>query len=69
MSTSLRRTAGRVAAAGLATLALTGAVVAGTEAAVPSTSSCAANPAGRALDMLLTLRSPDHDHTPACPSR
>jgi hypothetical protein len=69
MSTSLRRTAGRMAAAGLATLALTGAAVAGAQAAVPSTSSCAANPAGRALDMLLTLRSLDHKDTAACPSR
>ncbi len=68
MSTSLRRTATRLAAAGLATIALGGAAVVGAQAALPSTTPCAANPVSKTLDVLLTLRSMEPD-TPTCPTR
>ncbi|MEU0090894.1 hypothetical protein [Kribbella sp. NPDC006257] len=68
MSTSLRRNAARLAAAGLATIALGGAAVVGAQAALPSTTPCSANPVSKTLDVLLTLRSMEND-TPACPTR
>ncbi|GAA1577625.1 hypothetical protein GCM10009789_33890 [Kribbella sancticallisti] len=66
-----RRFARRVAAAGLATLTIVGAAVAGASAALPSpngqVSTCASNPIARALDVALSVRSVlDPDHTPTC---
>jgi hypothetical protein len=71
MKTPLRRFAGRAAAAGLATLAITGAAVAGATAALPApdgqVASCKSNPVARTLDFALSLRSGlDPDHTPTC---
>jgi hypothetical protein len=54
MSTSLRRTATRLAAAGLATIALGGAAAVGAQSALPSTTPCTANPVS---------------DTPTCPTR
>jgi hypothetical protein len=71
MTTPLRRFAGRAAAAGLATLAITGAAVAGASAALPTPDgqvpACASNPVARALDFALSLRSGlDPARTPTC---
>jgi hypothetical protein len=71
MTTPLRRFAGRAAAAGLATLAITGAAVAGASAALPApdgqVASCDSNPVSRALDLALSLRSGlDPDQAPGC---
>jgi hypothetical protein len=68
MSTSLRRTATRLAVAGLAAIALGSAAAVGAQAALPSTTPCSANPVSKTLDVLLTLRSLEND-TPTCPSR
>ncbi|QNE16660.1 hypothetical protein F1D05_00545 [Kribbella qitaiheensis] len=68
MSTTLRRTATRLAAAGLAAIALGGAAAVGAQAALPSTTPCSANPVSKTFDVLLTLRSMDND-TQTCPSR
>jgi hypothetical protein len=68
MSTSLRRTATRLAAAGLATIALGAAAAVGAQAALPSTTPCSASPVSKTLDVLLTLRSMEPD-TPTCPTR
>ena len=65
MSTSLRRTATRLAAAGLAAIALGSAAAVGAQAASPSTTPCA-TPLTKTLDVLLTLRS--LDNTKTCPS-
>ena len=67
MSISLRRTATRLAAAGLATIALGGAAAVGAQAALPSSTPCRANPVSKTLDVLLTVRSMDNDST-TCPS-
>jgi len=67
MSTSLRRTATRLAAAGLAAIALGSAAAVGAQAALPSDTPCTPNPVTKTLDVLLTLRSMDPD-TQTCPS-
>ncbi len=54
MTTKLRRTATRLAAAGLATVVLGGAAAAGATAAQPQTCD---NPVARAVDVALSLRS------------
>lgn len=71
MTTPLRRFAGRAAAAGLATLAITGAAVAGASAALPAPDgqlpTCDSHPVARALDVALSLRSGlDPDHPAGC---
>ena len=70
MTTKLRPIAGRVAVAGLATLAVTGAAVAGAQAATPhdpTTNTCTATPVSRAFDFALSLRSGlDPEQTPSC---
>jgi hypothetical protein len=62
MSTSLRRTATRLAAAGLAAIALGSAAAVGAQAAQPSTTACSASPVSKTLDVLLSLRSMDTDN-------
>jgi hypothetical protein len=73
MTSPLRRTAGRVAAAGLLTAAFAGAAVLGGQAALPSpdssTVSCADNVAGEALNLLLSLRRLlSESSAPTCPT-
>lgn len=67
MSTSLRRTATRLAAAGLAVIAFGGAAAVGAQAALPSTTPCATTPVTKTLDVLLTLRSLTNT-TQTCPT-
>ncbi|MFF0345656.1 hypothetical protein ACWGID_35635 [Kribbella sp. NPDC054772] len=55
MTTRFRRTAGRLAMAALATTALTGAAIAGGQAASAST-SCADSPIIKTFDMVLSVR-------------
>jgi hypothetical protein len=55
MTTAFRRTAGRVAVAGLATLALAGAAIAGGQAAQAST-GCEDSALGKTFDVVLSFR-------------
>ncbi|MFG1819900.1 hypothetical protein ACGFIF_39510 [Kribbella sp. NPDC049174] len=55
MTTAIRRTAGRVAVAGLATLALAGAAIAGGQAAQVST-GCENSALGKTFDVVLSFR-------------
>jgi hypothetical protein len=64
MSTHFRRTATRLAAAGLAAIALGSAAAVGAQAAQPST-PC--SPVSKTLDVLLSLRAMDNDNQ-TCPS-
>ncbi|MEV6415978.1 hypothetical protein [Kribbella sp. NPDC051718] len=58
MTSKLRRTVARAAAAGLATVVLGGAAVAGASAAAPqSHNACGTNPVTKALDVALSVRS------------
>lgn len=62
MTTKLRRTATRLAAAGLATVVLGGAAAAGASAAQPQT--CDNSTLTRAVDVALSLRSALDPSTP-----
>jgi hypothetical protein len=63
MTSKLRRTVARVAAAGLATVVLGGAAA----AAPRSHNACGTNPVTKALDVALSVRSAlDPDRTTTC---
>lgn len=65
MTTKLRRTIARAAAAGLATVVLGGAAAAGASAAVPQ--ECHNNAVAKALDVALSVRSAlDPDRATTC---
>jgi hypothetical protein len=67
MTTKLRRTIARAAAAGLATVVLGGAAAAGASAAVPQENLCHTNPAAKVLDVALSVRSAlDPDRATTC---
>ena len=68
MTTKLRRTVARAAAAGLATVVLGGAAAAGAAAAVPQDEKpCHASPVAKALDVALSVRSAlDPEHATTC---
>ena len=65
MTPAFRRTAGRLAAAALATTALTGAAIAGDQAASAST-SCDNSPIVKTFNAVLTLRDGTTEDTPTC---
>ena len=65
MTPAFRRTAGRLAVAALATTALTGAAVAGGQAA-HATTTCDTSPIVKTFTTLLTLRDNTTPTTPPC---
>lgn len=65
MTPAFRRTAGRLAVAVLVTTALTGAAIAGGQAATAST-SCDDSPIVKTFDAVLTLRDGLTEDTPTC---
>jgi hypothetical protein len=65
MTPAFRRTAGRLALAALATTALTGAAIAGGQAANAST-SCDTSPIVKTFDVVLTLRGDSAEATQTC---
>ncbi|GAA0930367.1 hypothetical protein GCM10009554_13380 [Kribbella koreensis] len=68
MTSKLRRTVARTAAAGLATVVLGGAAAVGAAAAAPqSHNPCDTNPVAKALDVALSVRSAlDPERATAC---
>ena len=65
MTPAFRRTAGRLAVVALATTALTGAAIAGSQAANGST-SCEQSPLAKTFDVVLTVRDPMSPANHAC---
>jgi len=65
MTPAFRRTAGRLAVAALATTALTGAAIAGGQAATAST-SCHNSPIVKTFNAVLTLRDGPTQPTETC---
>ena len=67
MTPAFRRTAGRVAAATLATAALTASAIAGGQAATAST-TCQPSPLTKTFNTLLTLREASTSEPPKTPT-
>ncbi|MFD7159121.1 hypothetical protein ACQHIV_06275 [Kribbella sp. GL6] len=65
MTPAIRRTAGRLAVAALATTALTGAAIAGGQAASAST-SCKASPIVKTFNAVLAVRTGSTEDSNAC---
>jgi hypothetical protein len=65
MTPAFRRTVGRVAAATLATAALTTAAIAGGQAATAST-TCQTSPLAKTFNAVLTLRDASSPNPGAC---
>jgi hypothetical protein len=65
MTTAFRRTAGRLAVAAFATTALTGAAIAGGQAATAST-SCDDSPIVKTFNAVLTLREGPNQTPETC---
>lgn len=65
MTTAFRRTAGRLALAALATTALTGAAIAGGQAAMAST-SCQDSPIAKTFNAVLAVRTGPTEDNQTC---